>query len=85
MRARLELVGTPEAVDEATKAAANINALLREDNASASLRVKNGAQIIHFPGCKTPLADEAVVHETGKLTGTVISVGGKDETVPLWL
>lgn len=85
VNARLKLVGTADAPQDLASSVQNINAMLREDNASAVLRVKGGAQLIQFPGCKTPLADEAVVHEAGELVGAVIRVGGKDETVPLML
>jgi hypothetical protein len=83
--ARLKLVGTTDAPKDLTSSVQNINAMLREDNASAVLRLKDGAQLIQFPGCKTPLAEEAVVHEAGELVGAVIRVGGKDDTVPLTL
>ncbi|PKO42809.1 MAG: hypothetical protein CVU30_09675 [Betaproteobacteria bacterium HGW-Betaproteobacteria-3] len=85
VQARLELVGVGQGPDDATQSVQHINAMLREDNASATLRVKGGAMIVNFPGCKTPLADEAVVHEAGELVGSVIRVGGKDDTVPLHL
>lgn len=85
VNARLKLVGTAEAPKDLVTSIQNINAMLREDNASAVLKVKDGAQLIQFPGCKTPLADEAVVHEAGELVGAVIRVGGKDDTVPLTL
>ena len=85
VHARLKLIGTADAPEDAAKSVQHINAMLREDNASAVLRVKGGAQVIQFPGCKTPLAEEAIVHEAGELVGTVIKVGGKDETVPLML
>ena len=83
--ARLKLVGAGNGPPDTTQSVHNINAMLREDNASATLRVKGGALIVNFPGCKTPLAEEAVVHEAGELIGSVIRVGGKDETVPLLL
>ena len=70
VRKRLSLVNTPDAPD---------------DNASAVLRVKHGATILEFPGRKTPLSEEVVVHEQGELDGVVIRVGGKDSTVPVWL
>jgi hypothetical protein len=85
VQARLKLVGTPDSPEDAAKSVHHINNMLRDDGASAVLRVKGGAQVMVFPGCKTPLADEAIVHETGELIGTVIKVGGKDETVPLLL
>ena len=82
---RLRLIVGANAPIEATKAQQEINRMLREDNASASLRIKKGAEIIRFPGCKTPLAEEVVIHEQGELDGEVIRVGGKDDTVPVWL
>jgi hypothetical protein len=83
--ARLKLVGAGTGPADTTQSVHHINAMLREDNASATLRVKGGALIVNFPGCKTPLAEEAIVHEAGELIGSVIRVGGKDETVPLFL
>jgi hypothetical protein len=82
--ARLRLVGS-NAPMEAIKARQEINRMLRKDNASASLRLKKGAEIIHFPGCKTPLAEEIVIHEQGELDGEIIRVGGKDDSVPVWI
>lgn len=85
VQSRLKLVGAGSGPEEANKAIHDINAMLREDNTSATLAVKGGALVINFPGCKTPLAEEAIVHEAGELIGSVIRVGGKDETVPLLL
>lgn len=82
---RLHLVASEDVPKDATKSIQAINMMLREDNASAVLSVKRGAQIIKFPGCKTPLAEEAIVIEAGELLGSVIKVGGKDKTVPLLL
>jgi hypothetical protein len=82
---RLKLVGSPNAPEDMTKSVQHINNMLREENTSATLKVKGGAQIIGFLGCKTPLAEEAIVHESGELIGTVIRVGGRDQTVPLLL
>lgn len=83
--ARLKLVGAPDAPPELRRAQREINDMLRDDNASATLRRKRGAIVIEFPGCKTPLAQEAVVHEQSELDGVVIRVGGRDESVPVWL
>ncbi len=82
---RLSLVGGMDAPSDLRSAFRNLNQLLREDGAQASLRHKQGAKIIEFPGCKTPLSQEIVVHEDGALDGIVIRVGGTDETVPIWL
>lgn len=82
---RLRLVSSPDCPEDAKRQVNHINDMLREDCASAVLKKKGGAEIIFFPGCKMPLAEEAIVHEAGELIGTVIKVGGKDETVPLLL
>ena len=83
--ARLRLANSPDAPDDLARASRDINRMLRDDNATGTLRLKGGAKIIDFPGKKTPLAEEAVVYEFGELDGVVIKVGGKDETVPVLL
>lgn len=83
VKVRLSLVGTPDAPEDITRANRDINRMLRDDNASGVLRLKGGANLLEFPGRKTPLAEEAVVHELGELDGVVIRIGGKDETVPV--
>lgn len=83
--ARLQLVGCPEEPVDAARARQDINDMLRDDNASAKLRIKRGAVIVVFPGCKMPLAEEIVIHEQGELDGVIIRVGGKDDTVPVWI
>jgi hypothetical protein len=85
VEARLRLVGTPDAPDDLVRANHDLNYMLREDNASATLKFKRGGVIINFPGKKTPLAEEVVVHEQGDLDGIVIRVGGKDDSVPVWI
>jgi len=82
---RLRLVNTPDAPEDIARANQEINRMLRDDNATGTLRVKGGAKILEFPGRKTPLAEEAVVYEFSELDGIVIRVGGKDETVPVTL
>ena len=83
--ARLRLVGTPDAPQELERANQEVNRMLREDNASATLRIKHGENILVFPGKKTPLAEEVAVHEQGELDGVIIRVGGKDDSVPVWI
>ncbi len=85
VRQRLSLVNSPNVPDDVKSNWNKLNALLRDDNASAVLRVKKGASILKFPGKRTPLSEEVVVHEQGELDGIVIRVGGKDNTVPVWL
>lgn len=83
--ARLKLVGKPDAPPELKNVNRDINHMLREDNASATLKFKHGAVVIKFPGRKTPLTEEVVVHEQGDLDGIIIRVGGKDDSVPVWV
>jgi hypothetical protein len=85
VHARLLQIASSAVPEDAVGPLQIINKLLREDNASAVLRIKKGALIIPFPGCKTPLDKETTVVESGELIGTVIRVGGKDDTVPLLL
>lgn len=82
---QLALVRTADAPDDLIRPYRNVNEYLRTDGGSAVLKLKGGAKIIEFPGCKTPLADEVVIHEAGTLDGVVMRVGGKDDTVPVWL
>ena len=85
VRQRLALVNTPDAPADIKSNWGKLNTLLRDDNASAVLRVKGGAKILEFPGRKTPLSEEVVVHEQCELDGVVIRIGGRDSTVPVWL
>lgn len=85
VEARLRLVDTSDAPKELSNAKQRINEMLREDNASAYIRPRGGAKILEFKGAKTPLAEEVVLYEQGELDGTVIRIGGKDETVPVML
>ncbi len=83
--ARLSRVNSPDAPDDIQSSFNKLNSCLRDDNASAVLGFKGGAKILIFPGCKTLLPKEIIVHEQGELEGMVIRVGGKDATVPIWL
>lgn len=83
--ARLRLVGKDDAPEDFIRAHHAINELLREDRATAYLRARGGPKIIEFKGTKTPLAEEVVLFEQGELDGVVIRVGGKDDSVPVYL
>lgn len=80
VRARLHLAGGPSAPIELSKSVAEINRLLREDNANAELRAPGGAKVLVFPGKKAPLDDEVVVAEAASIDGILVRLGGKDET-----
>lgn len=83
--ARLRQVGAPDAPEDLLKNYQILNKMLRDDNATGVLRKTKGAAIIKFPGKKTPIAETIRVVETGSLDGTLIRVGGTDDTVPIWL
>jgi hypothetical protein len=83
--ARLHLVGRPDSPPELARVYQEINRMLRDDNASATLKLKRGSVVVSFPGKKTPLAEEVVVHDQGDLDGIIIRVGGKDDSVPIWV
>ncbi len=82
---RLRLIGGTDAPIELAAHHRNINSLLRRDNGSAKLGRKNAAALVRFAGVRTPLAQEAVVHETGTLDGTVVGVKGIDDSVQVWI
>ncbi len=73
--------------DEIPKEAADIrrdiNRMLLEDDCTGFLRVDRGPKVIEFPGRKTPISQEVVIHETGDLEGVVIRVGGRGASVPV--
>jgi hypothetical protein len=82
---RLYSAQRTDAPQDIVKARQEIDRMLRVDNASATLGIKKGAKILDFPGRKTPLAEEFTVYEEGEFDGQVIRVGGKDESVPVWI
>lgn len=55
---RLRLVASGQGPADAMRAQRDLNTELRQDDASAVLRVKGGARILLFPGRKTPIAQE---------------------------
>lgn len=82
---RLRLLGTADMPADMATPWASINRLLRRDGASARLVRKGGPTLAQFAGVRTPLAQEAIVHENGTLDGVVVGVRGIDDSVPVWL
>lgn len=75
-------VGDPDAL----KAEKRLDDLLAEDGAVGQLLDQRGAQIIEFPGRTRPKPLRyGPFREDGVLEGLVIRVGGKDDSVPVWL
>ncbi|WP_397596853.1 hypothetical protein [Silanimonas sp.] len=82
---RLRLLGTADMPPEMAAQWTIINRLLRRDSASAKLMRKGGPVLAQFAGVRTPLAQEAIVHENGTLDGVVVGVKGVDDSVSVWL
>ena len=83
--ARLKQASALDAPEDVAKIYRTLNKMLREDNATGILRKAKGATIIRFPGRKAPIAETIRVVEGGSLEGTLIRLGGTDETLPIWL
>jgi len=82
---RVEKVRRGEAEVVYLNAFRALNRQLKEDNGSATLRVKGTrSPLLVFPGRDTPVPtlNEPVV-QSGSIDGQLISIGGKDETVPV--
>lgn len=73
-----------EAPAAAMRSYNNVNRLLREDGASASL-LEDGSELLEFPGKKADLPRFPTVFERGELDGRVMRVGGMGDPVPLML
>lgn len=82
---RLQLVHDFDAPDDLLKAYQNINTLLRSDNAVGTIKKEKGAVILKFPGRNTVVSKTYKVREAGILDGVVIRIGGKDNSIPVWL
>ena len=71
---------------DARKAFAELDHMLAVDNAIGQLFDSKGGEIIAFPGRTRPKPLEfGPFREDAVLEGIVIRVGGKDDTVPVWL
>lgn len=83
---RLLGVRRGEGDPEALRAERKIDTMLATDSAIGELLDENGAEIIPFPGRMRPKPLRyGPFREDGVLEGVLIRVGGKDETVPVWL
>jgi hypothetical protein len=80
VRERAAAVRRQEGPPDALKAFRAVNKLLREDNAVGALQETKGV-IIHFPGREETPEKYPTIRQQGTLDGTVVSVGGADNTV----
>ncbi len=83
---RLRHIRDGTAPKDALRAFRALDLLLVNDNAVASLSADGGAEIIIFPGRLGPKPTRyGPFREAGSLDGTVIRLGGRDESVPILL
>ena len=87
IRARLDAAGAGVPVpDDAAKAIESLNKRLAEDDATGQLSDRSGAEVIVFPGRDRPRPRTfGPIKELCSFDGTLIRVGGKDDTVPVRL
>lgn len=70
----------------ALRALQSLDDMLATDNAVGQILGDGGAEIIAFPGRNRPKPLEyGPFREDGVLEGTIIKVGGKGTSVPIWL
>lgn len=85
VESRLRLVHDATAPDDLKKAYQNLNGMLQFDRAIGEIKHPQGGVILAFPGRDTPVQKVYRVREASVLDGIVIRIGGKDNTVPVWL
>ncbi len=85
VESRLRLVHDVAAPDDLKKAYQNLNGMLKSDMAVGEIKHREGAVILALPGRDTLVQKTYRVKEAGVLDGVVIRIGGKDNTVPVWL
>lgn len=80
------LIGAKLVGQEQDTKAQRLNEALGSRGWSAELRRHDGAVILDFPGRRSPQpVPEQTVRQHDTMLGTVIQIGGKDETVPMTL
>ncbi|WP_426344424.1 MFS transporter [Pseudoduganella sp. R-32] len=85
VESRLRMVHDASAPDDLKKAYQNLNNMLKADKAIGEVRQTTGGVVLAFPGRDTPIQKTFRVKEAGVLDGVVIRIGGKDNTIPVWL
>jgi hypothetical protein len=82
VEARVSKANLDTAPSDIQKHVKTINALLRADNARATLSRVGAGQVLRFLGCDAPVVDVVgPMKEYGELEGQLVRVGGKDRTV----
>lgn len=83
---RVAQVSRGDGPKDAMQAYKNIDNLLAKDDAVAVLISPNRRNVIEFPGRTRPKPVRyGPFREAGTLDGRIIRIGGRDETIPVWL
>lgn len=83
---RVAQVSRGEGPKDAMQAYKNIDNLLAKDSAVAVLISPNRRNVIEFPGRTRPKPVRyGPFREAGTIDGRIIRIGGRDETIPVWL
>ena len=83
---RIERVGQGGGPKDAMAAYRNLDTMLAKDNAVAELLAPEMNTVIAFPGRTRPKPMRyGPFREDGSLDGRIIRIGGRDDTIPVWL
>ena len=83
---RVARVSRGDGPKDAMQAYKNIDNLLAKDGAVAVLIAPSQSNVIEFPGRARPKPVRyGPFREVGTLDGRIIRIGGRDETIPVWL
>lgn len=83
---RIRSVRGIAAPKDAIRAFETIDDLLRQDNATGSLRDRSNSVVIPFPGREKKLPPSfGPIRQACSLTGQLVRIGGKDSTIPVHL
>ena len=83
---RVAQVSRGDGPKDAMQAYKNIDNLLAKDGAVAVLISPSKSNVIEFPGRSRPKPVRyGPFREVGTLDGRIIRIGGRDETIPVWL
>jgi hypothetical protein len=86
VKARISLVSRGNGPKDAMQAYKTIDSMLAKDGAVAVLLTPDEGNVIEFPGRLRPTpARYGPFREVGTLDGRIIRIGGRDETIPVWL
>lgn len=83
---RISAVRRGDAPKDAIEAFKAIDIMLAKDGAVAVLETPTAGNVIEFPGRTRPKPVKyGPFREHGTLDGRIIRIGGRDETIPVWL